>query len=141
MWWMDRYAPAAVLSCNLFPIWVWQNYFVMVQQFLCLQDVEVCYFQVYIDGVDFVFIESPMFRHLEHNIYGGNRMVWYCFFNVWIEIWCIHNLHSLYIYFFHVITILLLSFITFWVLHVFGFPMLQDILKRMILFCKAAVEV
>ncbi|GMY13633.1 granule-bound starch synthase 2, chloroplastic/amyloplastic [Fagus crenata] len=54
------------------------------------QDVEVCYFQVYIDGVDFVFIESPMFRHLEHNIYGGNRM---------------------------------------------------DILKRMILFCKAAVEV
>ncbi|XP_023912722.1 granule-bound starch synthase 2, chloroplastic/amyloplastic [Quercus suber] len=54
------------------------------------QDMEVCYFQAYIDGVDFVFIESPQFRHLQHNIYGGNR---------------------------------------------------PDILKRMILFCKAAVEV
>ncbi|KAM3713839.1 hypothetical protein ACJW31_01G286800 [Castanea mollissima] len=54
------------------------------------QDIEVCYFQAYIDGVDFVFIESSLFRHLEHNIYGGNH---------------------------------------------------ADILKRMILFCKAAVEV
>ncbi|GAV58083.1 Glycos_transf_1 domain-containing protein/Glyco_transf_5 domain-containing protein [Cephalotus follicularis] len=54
------------------------------------QDVEVIYFQAYIDGVDFVFIECPMFLHIENNIYGGNRM---------------------------------------------------DILKRMILFCKAAVEV
>lgn len=54
------------------------------------QDMEVTYFQTYIDGVDFVFIESPMFRHMENNIYGGNRM---------------------------------------------------DILKRMVLFCKAAVEV
>ncbi|XP_019432439.1 PREDICTED: granule-bound starch synthase 2, chloroplastic/amyloplastic-like [Lupinus angustifolius] len=54
------------------------------------QDMEVTYFQTYIDGVDFVFIDSPIFRHLEHNIYGGNRM---------------------------------------------------DILKRMVLFCKAAVEV
>ncbi|XP_061355119.1 granule-bound starch synthase 2, chloroplastic/amyloplastic [Gastrolobium bilobum] len=54
------------------------------------QDMEVMYFQAYIDGVDFVFIESPIFRHLQHNIYGGNRV---------------------------------------------------DILKRMVLFCKAAAEV
>ncbi|KAK6280091.1 hypothetical protein POUND7_020358 [Theobroma cacao] len=54
------------------------------------QDVEVSYFQAYIDGVDFVFMDSPMFRHMQKNIYGGNRM---------------------------------------------------DILKRMVLFCKAAVEV
>ncbi|XP_021721398.1 granule-bound starch synthase 2, chloroplastic/amyloplastic-like [Chenopodium quinoa] len=53
------------------------------------QDIEVNYFQTYIDGVDFVFIEAPMFRHL-NDIYGGSR---------------------------------------------------QDILKRMALFCKAAVEV
>uniref|UniRef100_A0A1J3FMF6 starch synthase n=1 Tax=Noccaea caerulescens TaxID=107243 RepID=A0A1J3FMF6_NOCCA len=54
------------------------------------QDMEVQYFHAYIDGVDFVFIESPVFRHLSNNIYGGNRL---------------------------------------------------DILKRMVLFCKAAVEV
>ncbi|KAF3635946.1 Granule-bound starch synthase 2, chloroplastic/amyloplastic [Capsicum annuum] len=54
------------------------------------QDVEVTYFQAYIDGVDFVFIDSHMFRHMEKNIYGGNRV---------------------------------------------------DILKRMVLFCKAAIEV
>ncbi|KAI4387796.1 hypothetical protein MLD38_000199 [Melastoma candidum] len=54
------------------------------------QDVEVTYFQAYIDGVDFVFIDSHMFRHMENNIYGGNRV---------------------------------------------------DILRRMVLFCKAAVEV
>ncbi|KAK7316351.1 hypothetical protein VNO77_35321 [Canavalia gladiata] len=54
------------------------------------QDMEVTYFQAYIDGVDFVFIDSPSFRHIENNIYGGNWM---------------------------------------------------DILKRMVLFCKAAVEV
>lgn len=54
------------------------------------QDMEVCYFQTYIDGVDFVFIDSPIFRHIENNIYGGNRL---------------------------------------------------DILRRMTLFCKAAVEV
>ncbi|KAG5416657.1 hypothetical protein IGI04_004224 [Brassica rapa subsp. trilocularis] len=50
------------------------------------QDMEVMYFH----GVDFVFIDSPVFRHLSNNIYGGNRL---------------------------------------------------DILKRMVLFCKAAVEV
>lgn len=54
------------------------------------QDMEVNYFQAYIDGVDFVFIDTPMFRHIEKNIYGGNRV---------------------------------------------------DIMKRMILFCKAAIEV
>ncbi|GMH15665.1 hypothetical protein Nepgr_017506 [Nepenthes gracilis] len=53
------------------------------------QDIEVCYFQAYIDGVDFVFIESSLFRGINNNIYGGSR---------------------------------------------------QDILKRMVLFCKAAVE-
>ncbi|KAL1211332.1 Starch synthase 2, chloroplastic/amyloplastic [Cardamine amara subsp. amara] len=54
------------------------------------QDMEVTYFHAYIDGVDFVFIDSPEFRHLNNNIYGGNRL---------------------------------------------------DILRRMVLFCKAAVEV
>ncbi|KAK9272163.1 hypothetical protein L1049_002534 [Liquidambar formosana] len=54
------------------------------------QDVEVTYFHAYIDGVDFVFLDGHMFRHIENNIYTGNRM---------------------------------------------------DILKRMVLFCKAAVEV
>ncbi|CAN4082597.1 unnamed protein product [Withania somnifera] len=54
------------------------------------QDVEVIYFQAFIDGVDFVFIDNHMFRHTENNIYGGNRV---------------------------------------------------DILKRMVLFCKAAIEV
>nr|CAB3448127.1 unnamed protein product [Digitaria exilis] len=53
------------------------------------QDSEVTYFHSYIDGVDFVFIEAPPFRHRHDNIYGGERL---------------------------------------------------DILKRMILFCKAAVE-
>ncbi|KAH1128994.1 hypothetical protein J1N35_000372 [Gossypium stocksii] len=54
------------------------------------QDMEVSYFHAYIDGVDFIFMDTPMFRHMQYNIYGGKR---------------------------------------------------QDILKRMVLFCKAAVEV
>ncbi|KAG6537603.1 soluble starch synthase 2-2, chloroplastic/amyloplastic-like [Zingiber officinale] len=54
------------------------------------QDMEVTYYHAYIDSVDFVFIDSPIFRHIENDIYGGKR---------------------------------------------------EDILKRMILFCKAAVEV
>lgn len=33
------------------------------------------YFHAYIDGVDFVFIDSPVFRHLHNNIYSGNRLV------------------------------------------------------------------
>ncbi|TVU28499.1 hypothetical protein EJB05_20018 [Eragrostis curvula] len=53
------------------------------------QDSEVTYFHSYIDGVDFVFLEAPPFRHRHNDIYGGQRM---------------------------------------------------DVLKRMILFCKAAVE-
>lgn len=50
---------------------------VLTGYILCLhpQDIEVSYFQAYIDGVDFVFIESHVFRHLESNIYGGNRLV------------------------------------------------------------------
>ena len=40
-----------------------------------LQDMEVMYFHAYIDGVDFVFIDSPVFRHLSSNIYGGHRLV------------------------------------------------------------------
>ncbi|KAK1605241.1 hypothetical protein QYE76_028914 [Lolium multiflorum] len=54
------------------------------------QDLEVNYFHAYIDGVDFVFIDAPLFRHRQHDIYGGSR---------------------------------------------------QEIMKRMILFCKVAVEV
>ncbi|PPD68729.1 hypothetical protein GOBAR_DD34393 [Gossypium barbadense] len=54
------------------------------------QELEVSYFQAYVDGVDFVFMDSPMFQSMQNNIYGGNRL---------------------------------------------------DILKRMVLFCKAAVEV
>ncbi|KAM0927175.1 hypothetical protein ACQ4PT_003260 [Festuca glaucescens] len=54
------------------------------------QDSEVTYFHSYIDGVDFVFLEAPPFRHRHNDIYGGER---------------------------------------------------PDVLKRMILFCKAAVEV
>ncbi|KAF0901744.1 hypothetical protein E2562_006210 [Oryza meyeriana var. granulata] len=54
------------------------------------QDLEVKYFHAYIDGVDFVFIDAPLFRHRQDDIYGGSR---------------------------------------------------QEIMKRMILFCKAAVEV
>ncbi|XP_078175012.1 soluble starch synthase 2-2, chloroplastic/amyloplastic-like [Carex rostrata] len=54
------------------------------------QDFEVNFYQEYIDGVDFVFIDSPLFRHLENDIYRGQG---------------------------------------------------QDILKRMVLLCKVAVEV
>ncbi|TVU30615.1 hypothetical protein EJB05_22245 [Eragrostis curvula] len=54
------------------------------------QDMEVNYYHTYIDGVDFVFIENPIFHHVGSEIYSGNR---------------------------------------------------TDILKRMVLLCKAAVEV
>lgn len=54
------------------------------------QDFDVGYYQAYIDNVDFVFINSPIFKGFSNNIYQGNR---------------------------------------------------EDILKRMVLFCKAAVEV
>lgn len=41
----------------------------------CSQDMEVTYFHAYIHGVDFVFMDTPMFRNMESNIYGGNRLV------------------------------------------------------------------
>ncbi|XBJ16202.1 hypothetical protein VPH35_007885 [Triticum aestivum] len=56
------------------------------------QDMEVKYHHAYIDGVDFVFIDNPIFHNVESEIYGGDRTV------------------------------------------------SNDILKRMILLCKAAVE-
>lgn len=37
--------------------------------------MEVAYYHAYIDGVDFVFLDSPVFRHVEKNIYGGDRLV------------------------------------------------------------------
>lgn len=37
--------------------------------------MEVAYFQAYIDGVDFVFIDGPLFRHVGNNIYAGGREV------------------------------------------------------------------
>lgn len=40
-----------------------------------MQEFEVTYFQAYIDGVDFVFMDSNLFRHRENNIYGGDRLV------------------------------------------------------------------
>jgi hypothetical protein len=40
-----------------------------------LQDLEVNYFHAFIDGVDFVFIDAPLFRHRQDDIYGGSRQV------------------------------------------------------------------
>jgi predicted membrane chloride channel (bestrophin family) len=37
--------------------------------------MEVAYYHAYIDGVDFVFLDNPVFRHVEQNIYGGDRIV------------------------------------------------------------------
>ncbi|KAJ7516867.1 hypothetical protein O6H91_21G002300 [Diphasiastrum complanatum] len=54
------------------------------------QDMEVGYFHVYVDEVDFVFIDSPLFHSWSNQIYGGSR---------------------------------------------------EDVLTRMVLLCKAAVEV
>ncbi|XLR24293.1 hypothetical protein S83_052193 [Arachis hypogaea] len=39
-----------------------------------VMDMEVLYFQAYIDGVDFVFIDNPILSHIENNIYGENRV-------------------------------------------------------------------
>lgn len=79
---MARYAttPASKYNLILYCFMIRLN--VVIVSFLLgllLQDMEVTYFQTFIDGVDFVFIESPKFRHLENNIYGGNRMVRYLF--------------------------------------------------------------
>ncbi|KAL9274930.1 Starch synthase 2, chloroplastic/amyloplastic-like protein [Drosera capensis] len=76
--------------------WLWyhnteaQNIGVIKRYIVDGQDFEVSYYQVYKDGVDFVFIDAALLRGIKGNIYGGS-----------------------------------------W----------QGILKRMILFCKAAVEV
>lgn len=53
---------------------------VVTHQCFCLQDMEVTYFHSYIDGVDFVFIDSPNFRHLQDNIYRGSRevVIYFC---------------------------------------------------------------
>lgn len=37
--------------------------------------MDVAYYHAYIDGVDFVFLDNPVFRHVEKNIYGGERLV------------------------------------------------------------------
>ncbi|KAH9621052.1 hypothetical protein KSS87_014173 [Heliosperma pusillum] len=77
------------------------------------QDIEVGYYQTYIDGVDFVFIDAPVFRHLGGNIYGGSRR----------EQAEQASLECVQLVEFNIVTIV------------------QDILKRMALFCKAAIEV
>ncbi|CAL5420752.1 unnamed protein product [Camellia sinensis] len=38
------------------------------------QDVDVSYFQAYIDGVDFIFVDRYMFHNFKSNIYGGDRV-------------------------------------------------------------------
>jgi len=37
--------------------------------------MEVKYYHAYIDGVDFVFIDNPVFHYVQSEIYGGNRTV------------------------------------------------------------------
>nr|DAD30317.1 TPA_asm: hypothetical protein HUJ06_009168 [Nelumbo nucifera] len=60
------------------------------------QDMEVTFFQAYIDGMDFVFMDSPMFRNIEKNIYGGGRedilkrMVLFCKYTRCVLV--IHNI-------------------------------------------------
>ena len=36
--------------------------------------VQIGYFHGFIEGVDYVFVDHPCFRHLGENIYGGDRM-------------------------------------------------------------------
>lgn len=45
-----------------------------------VQDMKVIYYHAYIDGVDFVFIDNPIFHHVENEIYGGDRTVSNAFF-------------------------------------------------------------
>jgi len=47
--------------------------------------MEVTYYHAFIDGVDFVFLDSPNFRNLQNNVYGGNRMVIIYFDRVVVE--------------------------------------------------------
>lgn len=37
--------------------------------------MEVKYYHAYIDGVDFVFLDNPIFQYVQSEIYGGNRTV------------------------------------------------------------------
>lgn len=37
------------------------------------QDMEVKYYHAYIDGVDFVFIDNPVFHYVQSEIYGGDQ--------------------------------------------------------------------
>ena len=52
-----------------------RNIFNLIGIWFGLQDLEVKYFHAFIDGVDFVFIDAPLFRHRQGDIYGGNRQV------------------------------------------------------------------
>lgn len=40
------------------------------------QDMEVGYFHSFRDGVDFVFVDNPIFHAFADNIYGGKREVY-----------------------------------------------------------------
>lgn len=62
---------------------------VVTHQCFCLQDMEVTYFHSYIDGVDFVFIDSPNFRHLQDNIYRGSRevVIYFCWVEEYFHCW------------------------------------------------------
>nr|DAD27656.1 TPA_asm: hypothetical protein HUJ06_029124 [Nelumbo nucifera] len=69
------------------------------------QDMKVTLFQAYIDGIDFVFMDSPMFRNIEKNIYGGGRgdilkrMVRFCKDALKVlfckHTWCILVIHNI----------------------------------------------
>jgi hypothetical protein len=37
--------------------------------------MEVKYYHAYIDGVDFVFIDNPVFHYVQSEIYGGDQTV------------------------------------------------------------------
>lgn len=102
--------------------WNSLSFWFIKQLHTLLQDMEVMYFHAYIDGVDFVFIDSPVLRHLSNNIYGGNRLVRSYYSPSSLP----NNQISAYMY------VLSMFFFCEW---------MQDILKRMVLFCKAAVEV
>ena len=102
-----------------------RNIFNLIGIWFGFQDLEVKYFHAFIDGVDFVFIDAPLFWHRQCDIYGGNRQV--------KLLPCFITIH------FHCTGYLRSSQSAFnWnsIPH-----LLQEIMKRMILFCKVAVEV
>jgi hypothetical protein len=43
--------------------------------------IEVNYLRAIIDGVDLVFIDAPLFRHHQADMYGGSRQVKLLSFN------------------------------------------------------------